>query len=316
MCYSGQEASSGCSLETPCLCAPGLAATKQSCAPELAKSSVKSQRKLDFDFMSGLVTDGSSIITAWLGPVQLQIPPRLKVQIKFWDKDVSKSAPFHSLHIKFHCLHLDFHSNRIRYNKHGKTKRGIENYFKKTVTELKRPDGSLDFYGEVSFKFEFDAPFATLSSGFQAVTADPELKTRFENGKFMKVHEELKALMQLSSAQHIVLDLVARNLQKDIADDEEKKKVPKSPADPVLIAMINLLPGSKTNCLAVDREERKVYEILSIEEEYDLARYRTKYGVPRYTDNELYNRVGQMEDKANPLPIIAQEVESHFYSIE
>jgi hypothetical protein len=120
-----------------------------------------------------------------------------------------------------------------------------------------------------------------VDSDFQTVTADLELKTRFENGKFMKVYEELKASIQPASAQHVVLDLGARNLQNHIADDEEKKKVPKFPADPVLIAMINSLPGSETNCLAVEGEERKLFEMPFIKEEYDLARYRTKYDSKR-----------------------------------
>jgi hypothetical protein len=105
--------------------------------------------------------DGDRDITVWVFPVQLQIAPRLKVQIKLWKKDVSKSAPFHSLHI-------DFHFDRIRYNKHGKTKRRIEN-FKKTVTEPKRPDVSLTFRGKVGFQFESDARFATLSGGRDSV---------------------------------------------------------------------------------------------------------------------------------------------------
>jgi hypothetical protein len=62
------------------------------------------------------------------------------------------------------------------------------------------------------------------------------------------------------------------------------------------------------NCLAVEGEEHKVYEMPCIKEEYDLARDRTRYGVPRCTDSQLCNRAGQMKDKTNPLPMIAQEV--------
>jgi hypothetical protein len=248
--------------------------------------------------------DGDRGITVWILYVQLQIAPRLEVQINFWDKDVSKSALFHSLHIAFHF-------NRISYDKHDKTKCGTEN-FKKTVTEPKRPDGSLNFYGEVSFQFEFDARFATLSGGFQAVTADPELKTHFENGESMKVYEELEALMQPASPQHIVLDLVVRNFQVDVGEDD---KVPKWPADPVLIATINSLPG-KTNCFAVEGEDSEGYTMPSIDEEYDFAGYRTKFGEPRCTTGELCNRAAQMDHETNPLPMVAHETEPHFCSID
>jgi hypothetical protein len=71
-----------------------------------------------------------------------------------------------------------------------------------------------------------------VDGGFQVVTADPELKTRFEDGKFMKVYEELEALMLPVSPQHIVLDLVARNFQKDIVDDEDKNLRKRCPSFP------------------------------------------------------------------------------------
>jgi hypothetical protein len=224
------------------------------------------------------IKTGDKGVTVWWFPAQLQTAPKMRVQVKFWAKSISATTLFHSLQIDFHC-------NRVRYRKLGKYKRGIEN-FKKTVTEQKRPDGSLDFKGEVKINLEFDARFATLSGGFQPVTADPELKARFEAAGFMGIFKELKALRHPDTPQHIVIDIVVRKLQIDVGEDD---KVPKWPADPVLIAAVNSLPG-ETNCFAVEGEESNVYTIPSIDEEYDFARYRTKFGEPRCTTNQLCNR--------------------------
>jgi hypothetical protein len=86
--------------------------------------------------------------TVWCTLIELQTRPILRVEVKLWHKQLSKSAPFH-------ILRLVFPFNAIGKPSDETTApvRGIQN-FQKVVTEPKCDDGSLDFNGEVSFHFE------------------------------------------------------------------------------------------------------------------------------------------------------------------